>query len=255
MGKIRDFFRPAFRLAVKPHIRYLCNKTSVQFESYKDKYKGKRCFIVANGPSLRMEDLNRLSDNKEITFGMNRIYMLFDRTQWRPTFYLVQDPTIIRSCFNEINERVTQSIKFVKVPGEPKYDLPNSIYFDVDYTKADKGLIPDFYDGAKYTFADANSVSYTALQLAVYMGFSEIYLIGADCNYSKDNKTINAESYPDKRMYDAKKVGNSPRMEYTFLGYEVAKKYAESHGIKIYNATRGGKLEVFERVNFDTLIQ
>lgn len=253
MGKIRDFFRPTFRLIVKPHIRHLCNKTLSQFNSYKDKYRGQRCFIVANGPSLKIEDLNKLSENGEITFGMNRIYMLFDRTKWRPTFYLVQDPTIIRSCYTEINEKITQSVKFVKVPGEPKYDLPNSIYFDVDYTKADKGITPDFYDGTKCTFADANSVSYTALQLSIYMGFSEIYLIGADCNYSKDNKTINAESYPDKRMYDAKKVGNPPKMDYTFLGYEVAKKYAEAHNIHIYNATRGGKLEVFERKEFDTL--
>ena len=36
-------------------------------------------------------------------------------------------------------------------------------------------------------------------------------------------------------------------------GYMCAKEYAERHEIKIYNATRGGKLEVFERVDFDSL--
>ena len=253
MGKLRDLLRPVFRLAVKPHIRYLCKKTSKQFYSYKNKYNGCRCFIVANGPSLKMEDVNKLSDNGEITFGMNRIYVLYDRTKWRPTFYLVQDPTIIRSCFKEIQEKVTESVKFVKVPGEPKYDIPNSIYFDVDYTKPDKNLPPDFFNGEDFTFADANSVSYTALQLAVYMGFRKIYLLGADCNYSVGNKEINADSYPDKRMYDSKKVGNAPKMDYTFLGYGTAKNYTKARNIKIYNATRGGKLEVFERVNFDDL--
>lgn len=255
MRKIRDLFRPLFRMAVKPHIRRLCKKTSAQFISYKNKYKGCRCFIVANGPSLRIDDLDRLSANGEITIGMNRIYMLFDRTQWRPTFYMVQDPTIIRSCIKEIREQVIDSVKFVKVPGEPWYDIPNSIYFDVDYKKADKKLPPDFYDGSNYTFADAKSVSYTALQLAVYMGFDKIYLIGADCNYSPDNKVINAQSYPDKRMYDAKKTGSLPNMEYTFLGYEAAKYHAEAKSIKIYNATRGGKLEVFERVSLDNLLK
>ena len=37
--------------------------------------------------------------------------------------------------------------------------------------------------------------------------------------------------------------------------YQKAKQYAETHGIKIYNATRGGKLEVFERVDFDSLFE
>ena len=44
-----------------------------------------------------------------------------------------------------------------------------------------------------------------------------------------------------------------PDMAYTFSAYEVAKENAEKKGIKIYNATRGGKLEVFERVDFDSL--
>ena len=52
---------------------------------YKNKYTGRRCFIVANGPSLRPEDLDLLHDRGEITFGMNRIYKLFDQTSWRPT--------------------------------------------------------------------------------------------------------------------------------------------------------------------------
>lgn len=39
------------------------------------------------------------------------------------------------------------------------------------------------------------------------------------------------------------------------LAYESAKKYVDSHNISIYNATRGGMLEVFERVDFDSLFE
>ena len=42
-------------------------------------------------------------------------------------------------------------------------------------------------------------------------------------------------------------------MEKILQGYCVVKKYAQEHGIKIQNATRGGKLEIFERVNLDDL--
>ena len=46
---------------------------------------------------------------------------------------------------------------------------------------------------------------------------------------------------------------NDVYRELFFNAYKIAKKYAETHGIKIYNATRGGEMEVFERVDFDSL--
>lgn len=253
MYRIKDFIRPIYRAIVKPHIKRLCRGTQEDFKLYKDKYIGKRCFIVANGPSLSMEDLDVLAENGEITFGMNRIYMIYDRTIWRPNFFVTQDPTIIRTCYDEIIKNTTDSTLFVKVPGEPKYDIPNAIYYDLDYSNVIKNIPPNFYDGSNCIFADGKTVTYSALQIAVYMGFSEIYLIGTDCNYSTDNNVCE-DSYPDDRMYDADKIGKMPPdITYSFAAYEVAKKYAEQKNIMIYNATRGGMLEVFKRVKFDDL--
>lgn len=182
MGYLRDLLRPIFRLITSPHINAICKKTEKEFDKYKGKYIGQRCFIVANGPSLRMEDLDRLADEGEITFGMNRIYVLYDRTKWKPTFYMVQDPTVIRCCHDEIKKQVKNSVVFVKVPGEPRYDISGAINMKIDYSRSEKHLSPSFYDGKKCLFADGRSVTYTGLQLAVYMGFKEIYLLGADCD-------------------------------------------------------------------------
>ncbi len=55
----------------------------------RDCHRGRRGFIVGNGPSLRMEDLDRLQS--EISFGSNKIYLAFDKTAWRPTYYSVID--------------------------------------------------------------------------------------------------------------------------------------------------------------------
>ncbi len=35
--------------------------------------------------------------------------------------------------------------------------------------------------------------------------------------------------------------------------FNVAKEYADQNGVKIYNATRGGMLESFERIDLDSL--
>ena len=39
------------------------------------------------------------------------------------------------------------------------------------------------------------------------------------------------------------------------LAYQKAETYSRKHGFRIYNATRGGRLEAFERVDFDGLFQ
>lgn len=255
MGKLRDCLRPIFRVLTHKHIKKLCKKTEEEFFSYKDRFLGKSCFIVANGPSLRMSDLDFLFEHNVITFGMNRIYELYDRTKWRPTFYLSQDPRVIRHTVKEVREQVDTSIVFVKVPGEKKYDIPKAINYDLDYSNTVKNIPPKFYNGDNCVFADGKSVTYSAIQLAAFMGFSKIYLIGCDCNYSNDNKTISVESYPDPRMYDSKKVGDPPDMVYTFWAYESAKKYADEHNFEIINATRGGLLNVYKRENLDDLFR
>ncbi len=73
-----------------------------QLLSLKNKYKGERIFLIGNGPSLNKTPLELLED--EYTFGVNRIYLLFDRINWRPTFYTVNDWEVGSDNASEINE-------------------------------------------------------------------------------------------------------------------------------------------------------
>ena len=57
-------------------------------EAYRNRYAGKRAFILGNGPSLNMLDLSKLAG--EVTFGTNGIFYLFDRMGFKPTFYVVE---------------------------------------------------------------------------------------------------------------------------------------------------------------------
>ena len=87
------------------------------------------------------------------------------------------------------------------------------------------------------------------IQLAVYLGFAEIYLLGTDFT--------GVNNYGSKygHFYDEKDLDSVCYTDQVKLGYEKAKQYADCHGIKIFNATRGGNLEIFERVDFDSLFQ
>ncbi|UHA57891.1 hypothetical protein KDJ21_013425 [Metabacillus litoralis] len=103
-------------------------------------------------------------------------------------------------------------------------------------------------------------MAYTAIQIAVYMGVKEIYLLGVDHNFSKmlnDKGEIiidkTAKDYFTEEYNTDKDDLYIPNVEVSTRAFKVAKKYADKNNIKIYNATRGGKLEVFERVDFDKL--
>ena len=94
---------------------------------------------------------------------------------------------------------------------------------------------------------DGYSIAYSCIELAVYMGFSEIYLLGTDCTYLGEK-----EHFVDSGVEDRSRKFATPKL---IVGYEAAKEYADTHNIKIYNATRGGVLEVFERVNLDEVLE
>ena len=93
---------------------------------------------------------------------------------------------------------------------------------------------------------DGFSITYSIIQLATYMGFDEIYLLGADCTYMGKQHHFIETGVVDPGYKEA-----SDRL---FASYGEAKRYAEANGIKIYNATRGGCLELFERVDLDEIV-
>jgi len=255
--KVRDILRPYYYLAIKGKTQKQVKSTVEELKKFKNKYDGKRCFVIGNGPSLRTEDLEVIQSNGDISFGCNRIYVLFDRTSWRPSFYINQDPKVIRGCIEEIRDLDKNQVKFIKALGKKEYEVDGAIYFDF-VIRYGKKKLPNFSDDPEKELYNGYTVTYAAIQLAAYMGFKEIYLLGCDCSYSLDNQsvqTISQGSYPDARMYDPGKVGMPPDIAYMFSMYEVCKKYCEERGIKVFNATRGGKLEVFDRVDFDSLMQ
>lgn len=229
--------------------------------SYKGKHAGQRCFIVANGPSLRAEDLDLLHERSEITFGMNRIYKLFEQTAWRPTYYVCEDELIAQSQQAEINAIATEA-KFI--PIELKWwhgvSIDDACYFHLNY-REDERYPLSFSTNIAHQMDCRGTVTFTCMQLAAYMGFSEIYLLGVDHNYQKTidiNGNVivdpNAKDYfcegydTDIKDVVVHDMGSNTR------AYMDAKKYCDTTGrTTIYNATRGGKLEVFQRVEFDSL--
>lgn len=227
-------------------------KTYESLKEYKNAYDGKRCFIIATGPSLTITDLEKIE--KEYTFGMNSIIKVYEQTSFRPTFYGIQDHIVYEELQDEIL-RFYKDEKNVFVADRIKWHSPigsrwNVFPLNMSYHAFKRWFCSEFFvkfsDDIYRRVYSGFSITYSLIEIAVYMGFSEIYLLGADCSFLQEKRHFIEYGVQDGSINTAK--------DRNIAGYLEAKKYAESHGIKIYNATRGGALEVFERVDLDKIV-
>lgn len=229
------------------------------FASLKDKYSGETCFLIGNGPSLSPEDLTVLHNNNIKTFASNRIYNTYDETPWRTDFLVSEDEYVLEEIQDCINEMECE-YKFIPIHLKwyKNINIKNAYYFNQSFYK--NGDVKKFSDNISEDIVCRGTVITTCAQIAIHMGFKRMYLVGVDHNFSRmtdkdGNLIINndvKDHYGVEKNADenTKGIFNVDNATQAFMDL---KEFAEARGVEIYNATRGGKLEVFPRVDFDDL--
>ncbi len=224
---------------------------------FKGIHQGERCFIVATGPSLTIEDVDKLKN--EICWTCNSGVKLFDKTDWRPKYYAIADGTVFRRIKQDI-DKVQLNCAFynhkdIEWEGENVYPLP--MWVSMVFAPEVRKVIPRFVfrkrmssDICKKVYMGGN-ITNIIIQICFYMGFKEIYLLGCDCNYQGASTHSNMTGYKD-----ADKLYASADDVYRSMidDHKCALREAKKRGVKIYNATRGGKLEEYERVDLDEVL-
>lgn len=228
-----------------------------ELKQFKDIHKGERCFIVATGPSLTIEDVEKLKG--EICWTCNSGIKLFDKTDWRPEYYAIADGTVFRRIESELDPKEFKAAfynhKDIKWSGENVFPLP--VWVSLVMDAETRRVIPRSWrkkrmslDISRKVFMGGN-ITNVILQICFYMGFKEIYLLGCDCNYNGANAHSSLAGYND----DDKHFESTDYIGWSMIqDHKCAKKVADRLGIKIYNATRGGMLEVYERVDLDKIL-
>lgn len=219
-----------------------------KLKELKNKNHGERCFIIGTGPSLTLKDIELVS--KECCFSVNSIVLLFNQTIWRPDYYVICDNDAYVKLRKEIRNSNLKNI-FLAHSNSSTFDIKgkiSDIYFPLNLLNHGM-VIPKtincFSDNAYNVVYDGHSVVYATLQLAVYMGFKEICLLGVDCNYEEKKQNHIIE-------YTSAVVPNAADLMRG--SFKCAKKFADANGIKIYDATRNGKLSVFTRVKLEDYV-
>lgn len=221
--------------------------------AFKDIHLGQRCFVVANGPSLKHMDLSLLKD--EITIGMNRIYLLFD-DHFETTYHTAINELVLEQFHTDIAK--LRPTKFLNWKQHKLFRESE----DVNYLFISQSLVDGFSKDLTKNLYSGGTVTYTSLQLAFYMGFHEVILIGLDHNFTDKgvpNKTEVRKGddhnhfHPD---YFPKGIKwQLPDLHRSELAYQVARDTFEKAGRRIIDATVDGKCEVFEKVAYDSLFK
>ena len=245
---------------------------AARLRQLKGAYQGQRCFVMGNGPSLNQMDLSLFAGEK--VWGSNRCYLLFDRITWRPAFYLAVDKLVVpdnRDVIEGMPGQLPETTFFYPVEFRAQGILashPNVFWFDEQPVRVDMDRLPEgtFTREASRGVYAAFTVTVSALQLAVYLGFNPIYLIGCDTSYAlmptvrvdagNAERLVSTASDPnhfDPRYFGEGKRFHEPHVARMIFHYHESRLVAESLGVKIYNATVGGNLEEFERVDYRDL--
>lgn len=227
-------------------------KSLHQLRELRDSQRGKRCFILGNGPSLRQTNLNLLRE--EITFGLNRIYLLFPEMGFPTTYLVAVNRLVLEQCAEELLS--LPMVKFVPWSSR-KYihiQAENRIFLNTTCRR------PGFAQDVRRPIWTGATVTFAALQLAYHMGFETVILIGVDHSFAtkgKPHTTIVSEG-DDPNHFSPNYFGKGfrwqlPDLETSEIAYRMARQAFEQAGRQVLDATIGGKLTVFEKVDYYSL--
>lgn len=234
------------------------NQSHVRLLALKDKFVGEKCYIIGNGPSLNELDLKKLSDEYCIFF--NGAFDLRQYTSTDKCIHVCEDRLVFEDHQESLNNLpglvffpsdlshlITSNnpiiTEFHRGYSESNADWPKFVNLDCDY--------PIFYWGG--------TVAYYGLQIAKWLGFSEIFIVGVDLTYTIPDSVIKegvvlTSTENDPNHYRTSYFGKGlrwhvPRPDRMLRAFET---HADSKILKnVYNAGVGGNLNCFPRINFD----
>ena len=223
-------------------------------EMLRDRHRGKRCVIVANGPSLNRMQLDRL--RREHVIGLNKIFLGLSRFGFYPQYHVTVNPKVTVQSREEI--QALNCVKFIsrhaaRAAGIAEDALTHLLETDPPPARFSTDLALGIHEGW--------TVTYAALQVAYYLGFSQVVLIGLDHRYAfvgepNEDRLMDG---PDPNHFSDKYFGfgqrwDNPDLAKSEESYGIALQTFQADGRSIVDATLEGACPVFPRVSYDAIL-
>lgn len=235
---------------------------------FKDINKGKRCFILGNGPSINTIDLEILKDEDIIV--MSNFYLHKDYEEINPKYH------VIVKVYDNLIPLEDQIKWYIDMEKNVKCD---AIFFNTDqysiikkenlFNKFNLNFISTAqrlnrqFDISKIT-KHHRTGALKCLEIAMYMGYEEIYLLGIEldtfCNkeysYFFDRGNMKTKDININKGDEVK--ANMTELLYnnwlTYTDFMEVSEYANKNNVKVYNLSKQSKIDMFERVDIGSVI-
>lgn len=219
---------------------------------FENTHPHERCFIIGNGPSLRQTDLSKLRG--EFTFGLNRIYLLFPELGFTTTYLVSVNDLVLEQCASEMKKLELPKFITWRARGWFAND-PRVTYLDTDFTGEES-----FSRDITRRVFEGYTVTYVALQLAFHMGFTQVILVGVDHNFVTQgaaNQAVVSQG-DDPNHFTPNYFGKGfkwqlPDLAGSERAYTLAREAYQRAGRSIQDASVGGKLTIFPKIDFLSL--
>jgi hypothetical protein len=190
------------------------------------------------------------------TFGLNRIYLLFDRLPFTPTYHVAINDLVLEQFAHEISD--LSMPRFLGWSQRTHFNMDDP---QLAFLRLRLGLRDRFSSSVLGPIASGGTVTFVALQLAFHMGFDEVVLVGLDHRFAASgtpNRTEVRSSEEDRDHFHPQYFPKGSRWQLpdlvrSELAYRAARVAFERSGRRIVDATPGGACPVFERADFGAL--
>jgi hypothetical protein len=226
-----------------------------KIRSFHNRHQGETAVLIGNGPTLNSVDFDLIKSIP--TFGVNAIYLKEKEMGFLPTYYFVEDVFVAEDRAREIADLRGPTKFFGNYLRYAIDDSPNTLWMNVSVSYGNFKNFPLWSSNAGRILYCGGTVSYLAMQLAYYMGFRRLILVGFDHHYvvpddaevsgTQIMSTGSDPNHFDNTYFGQGKRWHLPMVERMEVAYRKADKFWRDDKRQIVNATAGGALEVFPR--------
>lgn len=232
---LREWHRQAFALSAQGR----------RLETFRNRHAGEDCFVIGNGPSLNKMDLEQLNDYH--TFGLNKIFLIFARQHLKLSYHVSVNTHVIQQSLDPFKQlNCPTFLKYEDAYSHFKsYD---NVFYLVDAEK--RTFHPDITTG----IWQGHTVTFAAMQIAYFMGFRRVFLVGVDHNFVQQGKPNTTQTMQgddlnhfDPNYFKGQKWDLADLMN-SEIAYFIARKHFEADNRQVIDATIGGQCTIFEKM-------
>lgn len=220
-------------------------------QKYKNIHEGKQAVIVCNGPSLNKMKLSFLKN--EIVFGLNKIFLGFERYDFRPDYYVAVNELVLQQSVDEIQKLSCPKFLSNRAP---------DLYTENEHTHILNTLQPQarFCTNIEVGLNEGWTVTYATMQIAFYMGIKKLIIIGMDHRYQYHGEANEERSIKgaDNNHFCDNYFGygqkwHNPDLQKSEESYKVAREVFEKDGRQIIDATLDGACTIFPKADYQSV--